>query len=79
MKTIELADVKNHFPSILKDVESGNDVAISDGAQQKAIAVVVSYEKWKKTQKRKLGTLAGKGAVEFSENFKISDEELIDL
>jgi prevent-host-death family protein len=79
MKILELADAKNHFLSIVQDVESGNDVAISYGDKQKAIAVVVSYEKWKKWEKRKIGTLENKGTVTFSENFEMTDEELINL
>jgi PHD/YefM family antitoxin component YafN of YafNO toxin-antitoxin module len=79
MKTIQFSEAKTDFYAILKEVENGNEFAISYGNNKKSIAVILSYEKWKKNQKRQLGTLEGKMSVEFSENFAISDEELTDL
>ena len=77
MKTLQSAKAKTHFSSVLKDVEAGNEVAITYGKKKKTIAVIIPYEKWKKDQKRQLGTLEGKMSVKFSENFKMTDEELI--
>ena len=77
MKTFQSAEAKAHFSSILRDVEAGNEVAISYGKKQKNIAVIIPYEKWKKNQKRVLGTLEGKVSVVFAEDFAMSDEELI--
>ena len=79
MKTLQITEAKNHFTSILKEVEDGNEVAISYGRKSQTIAVIISYDKWKKNQKRQLGTLEGKMSVEFAKNFKITDEELISL
>jgi prevent-host-death family protein len=79
MKTLPLAEAKTHFSSLLKDVEAGNEVAISFGKKKETIAVIISYEKWKKTRKRELGILEGKGSVAFSGDFKMTDEELISL
>jgi prevent-host-death family protein len=79
MKTLPLAEAKTHFSSLLKDVVAGNEIAISFGKKRETIAVIVSYEKWKKTQKREIGTLEGKGSVKFSRDFKMTDEELINL
>ena len=78
MKSVSLAEAKTHFSSIIKDVEAGNDVAISYGKKRQSIAVIVSYEKWKKNQKRQLGALEGRMSVEFAGDFKMTDEELID-
>ena len=77
MKTIRFTDMKADFTSILREVENRNEFAISDGNKNQTIAVIISYEKWKKNKKRQLGTLEGKMSVEFAENFAITDEELI--
>jgi prevent-host-death family protein len=79
MKTLQLAEAKTHFSSLLKDVEAGNEVAIAYGRKKKTIAVIIPYEKWKKSQKRQLGTLEGKMSVRFTTDFSMSDEELVNL
>jgi prevent-host-death family protein len=79
MKTLQSAEAKTHFSSILKDVEAGNEVAIAYGRKKKTVAVIIPYEKWKKSQKRQLGTLEGKMSVRFAANFSITDEELVKL
>ena len=79
MKTVQSAKAKSHFSSILKDVEAGNEVAITYGKKNQTIAVIIPYEKWKKNQKRALGALEGKMSVTFSEDFAMTDEELINL
>jgi len=79
MKTMQSANAKTHFSSVLKDVEAGNEIAITYGKQKQAIAVIIPYEKWKKNQKRKLGTLEGKMSVFFSDDFAMTDEELVNL
>jgi prevent-host-death family protein len=77
MKTWQVAEAKSHFSSILKDVEGGNEIAIAYGKKKQTVAVIVPYEKWKKSQKRKLGSLEGKMTVAFAEDFKMSDEEFL--
>jgi antitoxin (DNA-binding transcriptional repressor) of toxin-antitoxin stability system len=77
MRTLSLAEAKTHFSAILKDVGLGNEVAISYGRKKVTIAVIIPYETWKKSKKRQLGTLKEKGAVRFSKDFSITDEELI--
>ena len=79
MKTLEFTEAKNYFPAMLKEIENGNEIAIAYGKERQTIAVVMSYEKWKKNQKRQLGTLEGRMSVEFTENFAMTDEELIKL
>ena len=78
MKTLALAEAKNHFSAVLKDVELGNEVAISYGKKKETIAVIISYDKWKKSKKRELGTLEKKGSVNFSDDWYMTDEELCD-
>jgi prevent-host-death family protein len=77
MRVLQSAEAKTHFSSVLKDVEAGNEVAISYGRKKETIAVIIPYEQWKKNKKRRLGTLKGKVSVVFAEDFAMSDEELI--
>ena len=79
MKTMQMAEAKTHFSSILRDIKAGNEIAIAYGKKKETIAVIIPYEKWKKNQKRQLGSLEGKMSVEFTENFSMTDEELINL
>ena len=79
MKTLQLTRNKANFSSILKDVEAGDEVTITYGKKNQAVAVIIPYEKWKKNQKRKLGTLEGKMSVHFADDFAMTDEELINL
>jgi len=79
MKTLQSAEAKTHFSSVLKDIQAGNEVAIVYGKKKETVAVIIPYEKWKKNQKRQLGTLEGKMSVEFAEDFAMTDEELLNL
>jgi antitoxin (DNA-binding transcriptional repressor) of toxin-antitoxin stability system len=78
MKTLQSAEAKTHFSSVLKDIEAGNEVAIVYGKKKETVAVIIPYKKWKK-QKRQLGTLEGKMSVTFAKDFAMTGEELINL
>ena len=77
MKIVQSAEAKTHFSSILRDVQAGDEIAIAYGKSKQTVAVIISYEQWKKSKKRELGTLKGKVKVTFSKDFSMSDEELI--
>jgi antitoxin (DNA-binding transcriptional repressor) of toxin-antitoxin stability system len=79
MRTLQSAEAKTHFSSVLRDIAAGNEVAIVYGKKRETVAVIIPYEKWKKTQRRQLGTLEGKMSVKFAEDFAMSDDELINL
>jgi antitoxin (DNA-binding transcriptional repressor) of toxin-antitoxin stability system len=79
MKTLQSAEAKAHFSSVLKDIEAGNEVAIAYGKKKETIAVIIPYEKWKKSKKRQLGSLEGKMTVKFADDWYMTDEELINL
>jgi len=51
MKTMQSAEAETHFSSILKDIEAGNEVAIVYGRKKETVAVIIPYEKWKKTKR----------------------------
>ena len=77
MKTISLAKIQTGFPDILAGIAIGEEILISSADTQKAVAVIVPYEAWQKTKPRVLGTLQNRGRVEFTENFAMTDEELL--
>jgi antitoxin (DNA-binding transcriptional repressor) of toxin-antitoxin stability system len=77
MKTLQVAEAKTHFSTVLRDVAAGNEIAISYWKKKETIDVIIPYEIWKKTKKRELGTLRGKAKIEFSADFSMTDEELI--
>jgi len=79
MKTLQSAEAKTHFSSVLKDVVAGNEVAIAYGKKKETIAVIIPYKKWKNSQKRQLGSLEGRMSVKFNKNFSMTDEELVNL
>ena len=77
MKTVQLAEAEANFSSVLRDVQAGDEIAIAYGKKKETIAVIIPYEKWKKSQIRQLGTLEGKMSVEFAEDFAMTDGEMI--
>ncbi len=77
MKTFPVAEAKTHLSSILKEVEEGEEIAISYGKKKEIVAVLIPYEAYKKEKKRKLGVLKGKMEAIFADDFSLSDEELL--
>jgi len=77
MKTLPVAEVRSHFSSLLKEVESGNEIGITFGRKKETIAVIVPIAEYKKIKARLLGTLEGKVKIDFKENWSISDEEFL--
>lgn len=75
MKTLPLAEVKTNFSSLLKEVQTGSEIAISYGKKRETIAVIVPYEAYKRSKKRKLGTLKGKMKVIFEKDFSMADSD----
>jgi antitoxin (DNA-binding transcriptional repressor) of toxin-antitoxin stability system len=77
MKTLQVAEVRSHFSALLKEVAQGQEVGVAYGRKKQVIAVIVPYEQYQKTHKRRLGTLKGKASVSFSDSWTMTDEELL--
>lgn len=77
MKTVPVAEVRSNLSTLLKEVESGNDIGIAFGRRRETIAVIVSIAEYKKIKERRLGSLKGKLSVEFKDNWKMTDEEFL--
>jgi len=54
MKTLELKEAKAKFSSIMEDVLSGEEFALSFDQKHEAFAVIVPYGAWKNTKKEAL-------------------------
>ena len=79
MKTLTVGDVKTHFSEVLKDVQNGEQIAISFGKKKKVIAYLVSEIKSESKPKRKLGLLEGKATFKWVGDGKITEEEFLGL
>lgn len=85
MKTLTDDDAKNNILGILEMVQNGEEVVIKNINTEENIAVIVPYKKYqkkgrsKKKQERPLGILKGKASYKIKDDFKISDEELLNL
>jgi len=77
MKTMTVGEFKTHFSEVLKQVESGEEIAITYGKAKKVKAYLVP--KKEQLKPRKLGILKGKAKVIFPKNFKITEEEFLGL
>jgi prevent-host-death family protein len=80
MKTLSVDALKANFSEVLEEVQKGETIEIVYGKKKKPVARIVPIkpEKQKKAT-RKLGLMDGKVKIVFAENFKMTDEELLDL
>jgi prevent-host-death family protein len=77
MKTMQVAELKAHFSEVLEEVKKGEEIAVAYGRKKETVAVLVPYKGYRKNHKRKLGLLKNKGTVVFKDDFKMTDEELL--
>ena len=78
MKSLPVGEFKAHFSEVLEKVQQGESIGVLYGKSKKPVAKLVPITKPKK-KKRKLGAWEGKVEVTFAPNFKMTDEELLDL
>lgn len=76
---LTVGKLKADFSQVLADVARGEDVVVSYGKSKKSVAVIVSFSKYEKKNKRVPGILQGVAVCEIKSNFKITDEELFNL
>ena len=77
MKTLPIAEVRSNLSMLLKEVEAGSEIGISFGRRRETIAVIVPIAEYKRIKERRLGSLAGKVTVEFGQDWKMTEEELL--
>jgi prevent-host-death family protein len=77
MKTVTQNEIKNNFLQFLEMVRGGEEIMIEQNHEN--IAVIISYETYQKQRERPLGILKGKATYKMSDDFAITDEELMTL
>ncbi len=79
MKSLPVGELKAQFSDVLEKVQKGESFEITYGKNKKPVAKIVPINGDKPTKKRKLGIWKGKVEYVFEDNFKMTDEDLLDL
>ena len=79
MKSLSVGEFKAQFADVLELVQQGESVGVLYGKNKKPVAKLVPINDGKSAKKRKLGIMNGKIKIRFAKNFKMTDEELLDL
>ena len=79
MKTLPVGELKAQFSEVLEKVKQGEKFGILYGKKKKPIAMIVPFSEVEEKKERKIGILDGKFQVKFANDFKMTEEELLDL
>ena len=79
MKSLPVGEIKAQFSEILEDVKNGETVEIVFGKKRTPVARIVPITDKPKNKKRKLGTWEGKVKYVFADDFKMTEEEFLNL
>jgi len=77
MKTMPVGELKAQFSEVLEKVKQGESFGILYGRKKKPIAMIVPYTEKKKKKERIIGLLDGKIDIKISEDFQMTEEELL--
>lgn len=78
MKSLPVGELKAQFSEVLEKVQQGESFEITYGKNKKPVAKIVPINA-AKPKKRKLGLLNGKMKVVFADDFKMTEEEFLNL
>jgi len=78
MRTFTVKELKSNFSKALKIVRAGEEVAITFGYKKEIVAFLVPCAA-AKTSKRPLGLLEGTAKVSFSDDFKMTEMEVLGI
>lgn len=82
MKSLPVGELKAQFSEVLEKVQQGESFEVVYGKKKKPVARIVPINgdgSEPEKKKRKLGILEGKARVIFADDFKMTEEEFIDL
>jgi prevent-host-death family protein len=79
MKSLPVGELKAQFSEVLEKVQQGESFEIVYGKKKKPVARLVPINGAKPKKKRKLGILEGKVKYVFADDFKMTEEEFINL
>ncbi len=78
MKNMQVGYLKTHFSDVIEQVIGGEKITINYGRKKEKVAVIVPYPEYAGTKKRAIGIMEKKASYRIRDNFKMSDEELLD-
>jgi len=78
MKQYQIADAKSHFSEVLAFAESGEAVEIIRGKKRKPVAYIIPPDKMGSMSERSLGTLMHWGEISISNDWTMTNEELLE-
>ena len=79
MKSLPVGELKAQFSEVLEKVQQGESFEITYGKNKKPVAKIVPINGGKPKKKRKLGLLEGKVKYIFADDFKMTEEEFVNL
>ncbi len=79
MKTLPVGELKAQFSEVLERVGRGEKIGILYGKKKKPIAMIVPYPETEEKKERKIGVLDHQYEICFSDDFKMTEEELLNL
>jgi len=78
MQTLSIGELKTRFSEVLGRLRGGQEIVISYGKKKEKVAVLVPYSNYRGSPKRELGLLQERGRYVIHEDFKMTDEEILD-
>ena len=79
MKTLPVGEIKSQFSEVLEQVKHGETFGILYGKKKTPVAMIVPYKSDEEKKDRVIGILDGKLNITFSDDFKMTEEEFLDL
>ncbi len=79
MKTLPVGEFKAQFSEVLTKVKQGESFGIVYGKKKEPVAMIVPYVDSEEKKERNLGILDGKVKVVFADDFKITEQEFLDV
>jgi antitoxin (DNA-binding transcriptional repressor) of toxin-antitoxin stability system len=77
MQTFSIGELKSRFSEVIGQLKEGQEIVISYGKKKEKIAVLIPYGSYKIRSKRKLGLLKKSGRCVIHNDFKMTDEEVL--
>lgn len=79
MKSLPVGEFKAQFSEVLEKVQQGESFEILYGKKKTPVARIVPIKGSKPKKKRKIGILDGKMTVVFADDFKMTEDEFINM
>ena len=79
MKSLPVGEFKAQLSQLVEEVQNGATIKLVKGKKRVPVALLVPIDRSKSNKKRKFGILKGKASVTFADDFKMTEEEFINL